>query len=139
MAAKSSDSQETISEINIVPLVDIILVVLIIFMVTAPAMMKPSVEVDLPEAGSADESQPSLLQIAITADGRVLINNTEADEDSARALAIQEFERNPDVQAVVAADRDVPYGSVIKVIDWVKSAGIKKFAVTTDRPVSGGK
>lgn len=132
MAAKTSTSDETISDINVVPLVDIILVVLIIFMVTAPAMVKPSIEVQLPSAASGDETQPSLLQIAVTADGRVQINNQDVSEDSARALAQSEFERNPDVQAIIAADRSVDYGVVIQVMDWIKSAGVKNFSVTTD-------
>jgi biopolymer transport protein ExbD len=135
MAAQSNQDGEAISDINIVPLVDIILVVLIIFMVTAPALMKPSVPIQLPEAASGDATEPTLLQIAITADNRVLVNNQEADEDEAKRLALTEVERNPEVQAVVAADRDVPYGTVIRVLDWVKSSGVKKFAVTTDRAV----
>lgn len=137
MAAKTGDSSDTIADINIVPLVDIILVVLIIFMVTAPAMMKPSVEVQLPEAASSDASEPSLLQVAITADGRVLVNNQEVGEDEAKAIAATEFEKNPEVQAILAADRDVPYGLVVLAMDWIKSTGVKKFAVTTDRKVSG--
>ncbi|MBY0385583.1 biopolymer transporter ExbD [bacterium] len=135
MGAKASGS-ETISEINMVPLIDIILVVLIIFMVTAPALIKPSVDVNLPEAASGDETTPSLLNVAITADGQVQINNEDADEEATKRLSREEVERNPDVQAVVIADRDLPYGQVIKVLDWVKSAGVKNFAVTTDKPVT---
>lgn len=133
MGAPVGNDDEAISDINIVPLVDIILVVLIIFMVTAPALMKPSVPLQLPEASSGDPTEPTLLQIAITSDSRVLVNNQEADEGEARRLAGLEVERNPEVQAVVAADRDVPYGTVVRVLDWVKSSGVKKFAVTTDR------
>jgi biopolymer transport protein ExbD len=136
MGAKSHSSSETISEINIVPLVDIILVVLIIFMVTAPALIKPSVAVNLPEAGSGDETTPSLLNIAVTADGTVLVNNEEVDEEGAKSLAKTEVERNPEVQAVVIADRDLGYGQVIRVLDWVKSVGVKNFAVTTDKPLN---
>ena len=137
MAAKvGAGSDDVIADINIVPLVDIILVVLIIFMVTAPALMKPSVKVELPSAASGDETQPSLLQVAITADGRVHINNQEVDESEARSLAQNEFDKNPEVQAIVAADRDVSYGFVIQVLDWIKSVGIKKFAVTTDKSVN---
>lgn len=135
MAAKSGAS-ETISEINIVPLVDIILVVLIIFMVTAPALIKPSVAVSLPEAASGDETTPSLLNVAITAEGTVLLNNEEVDEDQAKSLARTEFERNPEVQAIVIADRDLAYGQIIRVLDWIKSTGIKNFAVTTDKPLT---
>lgn len=135
MGSKASGS-DTIADINMVPLIDIILVVLIIFMVTAPAMIKPSIKVTLPEASSADETTPSLLNVAITADGQVMINNEEVDESSAKELARVEVERNPEVQAVVVADIGVPYGDVIRVLDWVKSQGIKEFAVTTDRPVN---
>lgn len=135
MAAKAGGS-DTICEINMVPLIDIILVVLIIFMVTAPALIKPSVDVNLPEAASGDETTPSLLNVAITADGQVQINNEDADEEGAKRLSREEVERNPDVQAVVIADRDLPYGQVIKVLDWVKSAGVKNFAVTTDKSVN---
>lgn len=136
MAAKAGGSSETISDINMVPLIDIILVVLIIFMVTAPALIKPSIEVDLPEAASGDETTPSLLNVAITAEGVVLLNNEEVDEDEAKLLAKEEFERNPDVQAIVVADQNLPYWQVIKVLDWIKSSGVKNFAVTTDKPVT---
>ena len=140
MGAKSGGSgSDTIAEINMVPLIDIILVVLIIFMVTAPALIKPSVDVNLPEAASAEETTPSLLNVAITADGQVQINNEDVDEESAKRVSHEEAERNPDVQAVVIADRDLPYGQVIKVLDWVKSAGVKNFAVTTDKPVTQEK
>lgn len=136
MAGKASASNETISEINVVPLVDIILVVLIIFMVTAPALIKPSVEVRLPEAASADETEPSLLNVAVTAEGTVLINNQEVNEDEAKSLSRSEFERNPEVQAVIVADRDLSYGQIIRVLDWIKSSGVKNFAVTTDQPLT---
>ncbi len=137
MGAKAGGGgSETIADINMVPLIDIILVVLIIFMVTAPALVKPSVEVNLPEAASGDETTPSLLNVAITAEGLVQINNEDVDEDSAKRISREEVERNPDVQAVVIADRDLPYGQVIKVLDWVKSSGVKNFAVTTDKPVT---
>jgi biopolymer transport protein ExbD len=136
MGAKASGGGETISEINVVPLVDIILVVLIIFMVTAPALIKPSVEVNLPEASSGDETTPSMLNVAITPDGQVLINNEEVDEDGAKALAKAEVERNPEVQAVIIADRDLQYGQIIRVLDWIKSSGVKGFAVTTDKPLT---
>lgn len=136
MGAKAGGESDTISEINIVPLVDIILVVLIIFMVTAPALIKPSIEVTLPEAASGDPTEPSLLNVALTPDGAVLINNQEVTEDEARALARAEAERNPEVQAVIIGDRELQYGQIVRVLDWIKSAGVKNFAVTTDKPVN---
>jgi biopolymer transport protein ExbD len=136
MGAKAGGSSETISEINMVPLIDIILVVLIIFMVTAPAMIKPSIEVDLPEAASADETTPSLLNVAISKEGLVMLNNEEVDEEGVKRIGREEFERNIEVQAVVVADRDLPYWQIIQVLDWLKSTGVKNFAVTTDKPIN---
>ncbi len=132
MAAKNSSSDDVISEINIVPLVDIILVVLIIFMVTAPALMKPAVEVDLPSAASGDPSEPTLLQVLVTLDGRVFVNNSEVDEVQAKEMCALEFQKNSEVQAIISADQGVNYGLVVKVLDWIKSSGVKNFAVTTD-------
>lgn len=137
MAAKAGNDSEAISDINIVPLVDIILVVLIIFMVTAPALMKPKVDIALPEASSGDPGEPSLLQVAVTIDGRVLVNNEEVGEEEAKRLASAEVTKNPEVQAIIAADQDTPHGTVIRTLDWIKSAGVKKFAVTTDKPMGG--
>lgn len=136
MASKASSNSETISEINVVPLVDIILVVLIIFMVTAPALIKPSVAIDLPEASSGDETTPSLLNVAITADGTVMINNQEVNQEEAKNLARIEVERNPSVEAVIVADRELDYGVVVRVLDWIKSTGVNRFAVTTDKPLT---
>jgi biopolymer transport protein ExbD len=136
MASKASFNNETISEINVVPLVDIILVVLIIFMVTAPALIKPSVAIDLPEASSSDETTPSLLNVAITADGTVMINNQEVNQEEAKNLARIEVERNPAVEAVIVADRELDYGVVVRVLDWIKSTGVNRFAVTTDKPLT---
>lgn len=141
MAAKTSASDETISDINIVPLVDIVLVVLIIFMVTAPAMMKPNIEVDLPEAASAEASEPTFLQVVVTQEGRILVNNQEVEEAQAREIAQSEVQKNPNVQAIVSGDQEASYGVIIRVMDWLKSEGVKDFAVSTDKPLaaSGGK
>lgn len=135
MASQARDSDEEISDINIVPLVDIILVVLIIFMVTAPALIKPSIEVDLPVASSSDSTEPSFLQVAVTSDGRIIINDLEANEEIAREIARIELEKNPKVQAVISADQQAYHQHVIQVMDWLKKEGIEDFAVTTEREV----
>lgn len=136
MAAKTTGSDETISDINIVPLVDIILVVLIIFMVTAPAMIKPSIQLDLPEASSGDPTEPTFLNVAISPDGRILINNIEVEEVQVREMAQSEVQKNPKVQAVISADQEASYGVVIRVMDWLKSEGVQDFAVSTDKPLA---
>jgi biopolymer transport protein ExbD len=133
MAKKSSDLDEAIADINVVPLVDIILVVLIIFMVTAPMIMKPSINVNLPKAASGEETVPSSLSISIAATGNMMLNGQATDETNIQTKAQQEVGKNPDIQAVISADKDVPHGTVVRIIDIVKTAGVKKFAISIEK------
>jgi biopolymer transport protein ExbD len=135
MAMKSnSDHEESISEINVVPLVDIILVVLIIFMVTAPMFIKPSINVNLPKAASSDQTVASQLNITLTKDGQVILNGNPSTSDQLRAKATEELGKNPDIQAVISADKDVPHGTVVGIMDVIKSVGVKKFAISIEKP-----
>lgn len=133
MAFKADQNEEMMSEINVVPLVDIILVVLIIFMVTAPMIMKPSINVNLPKAASGDATTPSKLNISISGDGKMVLDGQRVDDAQVQAKALEEVGKNPDVQAIIAADKDVPHGRVVAVLDIVKSAGVKKFAISIDK------
>jgi len=133
MGMKTGDQEDAISEINVVPLVDIILVVLIIFMVTAPMIMKPTINVNLPKAASGEQSSPSLLNVAVTAAGQIMLNGAAADEAAVMMKAQEEVQKNPEIQAIISADKDVPHGTVVKLIDVVKTAGVKKFAISIDK------
>ena len=133
MAAKWSDGDEAISDINVVPLVDIILVVLIIFMVTAPMFMKPTINVNLPQAASGESTAPSKLNIALTADGKINMNGSFVDEGVVLQRAQEEVAKNPEVQAIISADKDVPHGRVVGILDIVKGSGVKKFAISIDK------
>lgn len=133
MAFKSDQQDEMISEINVVPLVDIILVVLIIFMVTAPMIMKPSINVNLPKAASGDATTPSKLNITIGNDGQLNLDGQIVEDAQVQAKALEEVQKNPDIQAIISADKDVPHGRVVSVLDIVKSAGVKKFAISIDK------
>lgn len=133
MAFNNSDDNESISEINVVPLVDIILVVLIIFMVTAPTFMKQTISVNLPKAASGEQTVPSKLDIALTADGKIMINGNEATEADLQRISLEEVAKNADVQAIISADKNVSHGKVVMVLDVVKGAGVKKFALSIDK------
>jgi biopolymer transport protein ExbD len=133
MSFKSDQQDDVLSEINVVPLVDIILVVLIIFMVTAPMIMKPSIAVNLPKSGTGDSTQPSKLNITISGSGALMLDGKASDEKSIEAFAAEEFKKNPDIQAIISADKDVPHGRVVAILDIVKAAGVKKFAISIDK------
>lgn len=134
MAMKSGQNDDVaISDINVVPLVDIVLVVLIIFMVTAPMIMKPSIAVNLPKAASGDPSTPSTLSISLSTDGKVLLNGKPADLEQVKSQATAEVGKNTEIQAIIAADREVPHGRVVEMIDIIKQAGVKKFAISIEK------
>jgi biopolymer transport protein ExbD len=134
MAGKlGGDDEQPISEINIVPFVDIILVVLIIFMITTPFIVKPSIQINLPKAASGEDTTPSQMNLTVTADGKTLLNGKSASDEDITSFAKDSVSQRPDIQAIIAADKDVAHGRVISIIDLVKSAGIVKFAITIDK------
>lgn len=127
------NDDEAISAINVTPFVDIILVVLIIFMVTTPIIMKPSININLPKAATGQETQPGQLSISISKDGALFLNGAASDKVRVAAFASQMAKDKPETQAVISADKDVSHGTVIEVLDAVKGAGIHKFAISIDK------
>ena len=125
------------ADINVTPLVDITLVLLIIFMVAAPLIVSnPSIKVDLPKAATADETQKSPIAITLQPDAakgyRLYANGKETDEPAARTLIAGLVQHDPQVQAIIAADKRIAYGDVMHVVDLVKSLGVAKFALDTE-------
>ena len=133
MAFKSDSQDEVMAEINVVPLVDVILVVLIIFMVTAPMIMKPSININLPKARAGDATALSKLNIVISKEGGLSLDGKSADDQQVQNAAMEESKKNPDIQAIISADKDVPHGRVVSVLDIVKAGGVKKFAISIDK------
>jgi biopolymer transport protein ExbD len=133
MAAKlGGSSDEAIVDINITPFVDIILVVLIIFMVTATYIVAPSIKVSLPEAATGESTDSSSLGLTLTADGVLYLNGVETTEEDLRAFIQQEKAQFDEVTALIAADATVAHGRVVWLIDLVKQEGVAKFAINID-------
>ena len=132
MASLKND-QEEISDINIVPLVDIILVVLIIFMVASPANQSAKINVNLPEATSGDTSSSSNEPFAVTVneDGYLFVNGETVSESELKSRAEIELKKNSQLEAILTADKNLGYGEVVKVIDLIKTAGVVKIAIST--------
>ena len=126
------DGGPMIAGINVTPLVDITLVLLIIFMVTATYIVSPSIKVDLPKAASGSDQAKTTLAVTLAKD-RTLYLNGERSSDAAVVKFINEsLPGNPDLQAVIAADTVVPHGDVVHVIDLVKRAGVHRFAINVE-------
>lgn len=125
--------EEAISTINVTPFVDVVLVLLIILMVTSTAIVKASLKVELPQAASAGDAVESTLNVILTKDGTLLLDGVETSDEKLAAFVRQEKAANEKLQAVIAADKGVPYGEVIEVIDIVKTNGVTSFALNIER------
>lgn len=132
MAAKASSDQDIIADINIVPLVDIILVVLIIFMVTATTFSGKEVEVELPKASSGGDSSSAPLTVQVNSSGKYFLDGNEVDESALRLEAEKRSALNPESQAVISADVAASHGAVVRALDAVKTGGISKLAVSVE-------
>ncbi len=134
------DGEEGITEINIIPLVDIVLVLLIIFMVTAQFLTKPpepppGMEVELPKAASGEDISPSLLSLVINKDGKIFLNG-KVESAAGIDSDLRDFlkDKKPaDLEAIVAADQAISHGHVIQVIDTLRLLGVDRFAINTKR------
>ncbi|HUT77393.1 MAG TPA: biopolymer transporter ExbD [Polyangia bacterium] len=125
------DEENIISDINITPLVDVMLVLLVIFMVTATYIVAQSIPVDLPEAGTGEEVVTTLA-ITITEDGTYYLDGQRVDEARIKQTISRTRQDNPDVRVIIAADKRIEHGKVVHVIDLVRKLGVAKFAINID-------
>ncbi|MDA1000072.1 MAG: protein TolR [bacterium] len=121
-----------LSDINVTPLVDVMLVLLIIFMVTAP-LLQQAVHVDLPKV-TAEGADPTEDAIIVTVDkGRkIYINDREIRASDLRTKLTAIFQGRQKKEVFLRADRDVPYGEVVKAMAAIRASGIKKLNMVTD-------
>ncbi|HXJ18688.1 MAG TPA: biopolymer transporter ExbD [Polyangia bacterium] len=133
----ASQDDGPIASINIIPFVDIVLVLLVIFIVTSAAIVRASLKVDLPRAAAGGAKVVSTLNLALDRGGELTLDGRPTSPTAARTELQAAVARDPAAQAVIAADRTVPYGKVMEVIDLVKGAGIAGFALDVERAPGG--
>lgn len=130
---RTGDNQDSLmSEINVTPFVDVMLVLLIIFMVTAPMMMQ-GMDVALPQVTSKPlETKEEHLMITLNRDGLIYINDFQVTLDTLqdKLAKILQGRTNPDVY--LKADREVPYGAVAQAMAQIKDAGVEKLGMVTE-------
>ena len=125
-------NKSAIAEINITPLVDVMLVILIIFMVVAPSIQH-GVKVDVPEATFTPiESKEVQVVVSVTKNGQIFINNLETDYKNLQIKLNKIFEKNPNRELFLKADKKVPYGNVMRVMASIKGAGISSIGMITE-------
>ena len=135
MAMSPLGSRRFMSEINVTPLVDVMLVLLIIFMVTAP-LLKEGVRVDLPEAKAKPIKQAKEQDIIITIDknGKIYIGKTEIDWETLKPKMKLILRQRAKKEVYLQADKSVPYGVVIKALAALQDAGAERIGMITEPP-----
>jgi biopolymer transport protein TolR len=129
------EDQGGINEINITPFVDVVLVLLVIFMVTTPMMVKTAMDLTLPSAENTDQIEQKTLGVTILKSGNVMLNGVLISPDDLKTEIQKSIKVNAETQVIMIADKMATHGMVIEVIDLVKGAGAKNFAFQVEKKV----
>ena len=134
MAGRAQDNdEEMISGINVTPLVDVTLVLLIIFMVTATYIVKETIEVDLPKAASGGQTVGTTLTFVLDKQGKLFVDGEESSFAKARDAVRAAVAKDKDARAIISADKGLSHGQVVELIDLVKTEGLVKFAINIEK------
>lgn len=134
MAAQVGQDEEIISSINITPLVDIFLVLLIIFMITSSVIDQREIALNAPKAANAGSQAPKAAGLIVDKDGLTYLDGERLDTAAIAAILRAKVSMDPEYQVLIGADRDLKYQSVVDVIDLVRGAGVSKYALKVVRP-----
>ncbi|MBI5047844.1 MAG: biopolymer transporter ExbD [Deltaproteobacteria bacterium] len=121
-----------ISDINITPLTDVMLVLLVIFMVTTPLLVMQSFKIKLPKAVSAEAEQEKGITLSITTGGAIYLNNKAVKMEGLFDSIQSEIKTASDRTVIIKADKDIMHGTVVRVLDIAKRAGAAKLSIATE-------
>jgi biopolymer transport protein TolR len=131
MQASSSSSDESITGINVTPLVDVVLVLLVVLMVTATYLASRAIPVDLP-SGKTGEATTAPLTVSLTRAGSLYVDGVPCNEAQLREKLGSARKTDPELRAVIAADGAVPHRRVIAIIDLLRQEHVERFAINVD-------
>jgi biopolymer transport protein TolR len=131
MMFQTGQKRSLMAEINVVPLVDVVLVLLIIFMVTAPLLYR-GIDINLPRSSTNTIQPEERVVITVEKNQEVFIDKDRVTVDRVEPILETIKQRNPAVTVYLRADRDVPYGLVVQVMDAIKRVGIDKLGMVTE-------
>jgi biopolymer transport protein TolR len=134
MAFTPVETDEAITQINVVPLVDIMLVLLIIFMLTASFISTPSVPVNVPKAYSSNPTAPASPALVLNIKGEIFYRDRKVEKEQLRERLQEEAALNPEIRIVLSADASVPHGKVVEILDLARQAGVVKIALGVAKP-----
>lgn len=132
MSANSSSSEhDMISGINVTPLVDVVLVLLVVLMVTATYIASRSIPVDLPRAATS-EATASVLAVTLDREGEVYLDGAKVSMALLRDRVRHARSRDPQIRAIIAADQGTRHGQVVVAIDLLRQEGVNRFAINVE-------
>jgi biopolymer transport protein ExbD len=136
---QNGDDEGLITSINVTPMVDVVLVLLIIFMVTAKLIVNPQLPVELPKAQSGEQPPAAPLSIVVQRDGTLMVEGARVDEVTLVGLVRMRKAASLEVNALISADLATQHGRVVKVMDLLRREGVSRFgiAVSEEELLSG--
>ena len=129
---KIAAKRKLVSDINIVPFTDVLLVLLVIFMVTTPLIVQGQIQVKLPKASAQSSASVRPLVVTLNAQGRVFLVDQEVSLQDLQTLLTPLLKERVDKQVIINADRSVTHGRVVAVMDLAKRAGAERLAIATE-------
>ncbi|MBW1884896.1 MAG: biopolymer transporter ExbD [Deltaproteobacteria bacterium] len=129
-----TDGEEIVAEINVTPLTDIFLVLLIIFMVTSSVIVEEGKNIDLPDASVAEDTTPKGVIVSISAEGEIRVNDVVAEAGTVLRLLEIAIEEAEDKIVILRGDASVALGRAVNILDLAQQAGAKGIAISTEQP-----
>ena len=133
MSLLPGGDDDEIGYINITPMVDVLLVLLVIFMVTANFLKQESVNINLPKVNAADPNVAQSIQVALTKDGKLLMEGIDTSEDALVRKLSQESKYRPNMRVTLSADERLAYGSIARVMGLIRQSGVTRIALSVKR------
>ena len=125
--------KRVVSDINITPFTDVVLVLLIIFMITTPMLSQYEIKINLPKVTeNTEKTEDKIVEISIDKDSLIYINKEQVHKEHFITLLKDKIEKEPNRPVVIKGDKDIKYDLVIAVMDMAKKAGVSKFGLAID-------
>jgi biopolymer transport protein TolR len=129
---KPERRRKLVSDINIVPFTDVLLVLLVIFMVTTPLIVQGHIQVKLPRSSATADAAVQPLTLTLTVEGRLFLGDQQVSQQDLPALLLAALKQRTDKLVVIRADRAVTHGAVVELMDISRQAGAERLAIATE-------